>query len=397
MVTGLGLTQILAFGSSYYLPAVLAGPIAADTGWPLTWVIAGLSLGLLVAGAVSPRVGRAIDDNGGRAVLAMSSVLLAAGLAAIGLAGTLPVFLAGWLVIGAGMGMGLYDAAFGTLGRLYGRRSRSAIAVLTLFGGFASTICWPLSAWLVEAFGWRGACLAYAGLHLALALPIHLLVVPRTPAHPASGDRAVVQSAVAEPLLPRAHMLPFALLALCITLSSFLSSVIAVNMLLILQERGLELAAAVGLGMLIGPAQVGARVVETLFGRHYHPIWTKTASVLLMAGGLALMLAGSPLVAAGLVLYGAGIGIESIARGTLPLALFGERRYAALLGRLAMPSLLAQALAPLLGAWAMQRGGAGLTLSALTGLAFANVAFVVLLFAATRPLRVVKPSLGSTP
>jgi len=162
----LGVTQIFAWGSSYYLPAVLAKPIAADTGWSLSWVVGGLSLGLLVAGLVSPWVGRAIARSGGRPVLALSAGLLAAGLSALALAHSLPAFLIAWLLVGLGMGAGLYDPAFATLGRLYGHGGRSAITTLTLFGGFASTVCWPLSAFLDAHLGWRGACLVYAGFQL---------------------------------------------------------------------------------------------------------------------------------------------------------------------------------------------------------------------------------------
>jgi MFS family permease len=149
VITALGLAQILAWGSSYYLPAVVAKPVAMATGWPLAWIVGGLSLGLLVAGLVSPHVGDMIERHGGRPVLAASSGLLALGLIGLALAPNLPTYLASWLVIGLGMGAGLYDAAFATLGRLYGQEARVAIATLTLFGGFASTACWPLSAFLV--------------------------------------------------------------------------------------------------------------------------------------------------------------------------------------------------------------------------------------------------------
>ena len=153
IISVLGVTQIFAWGSSYYLPAVLAKPIAVDTGWSLPWVVGGLSLGLLIAGLVSPLVGRAIARRGGRPVLAVSAGLLAAGLSALALAHSLPAFLAAWLLVGLGMGAGLYDPAFATLGRLYGRGGRSAITTLTLFGGFASTVCWPLSAFLDAHLG----------------------------------------------------------------------------------------------------------------------------------------------------------------------------------------------------------------------------------------------------
>ena len=141
---------------------MLAAPIVADTGWSLGWVVGGVSIGLLVAGLIAPRVGAIIERRGGRPVLAASSLLYAAGLAGIGLAPTLPVYLLAWVVLGGGMGTGLYDAVFAALGKLYGKEARTPITNLTLFGGFASTVCWPLSAFLAESVGWRGACLIYA-------------------------------------------------------------------------------------------------------------------------------------------------------------------------------------------------------------------------------------------
>ena len=152
VITVLGSLQILSWGSTFYLPAVLARPIAQDTGWPYAVVVAGLSVGLLVAGLVSPRTGRAIAQHGGRPVLASGSVLLALGLLIIGTAQNYIWYFAGWAVLGAGMGAGLYDAAFASLGALYGKAARGAITSVTLFGGFASTVCWPVSAYLVAPF-----------------------------------------------------------------------------------------------------------------------------------------------------------------------------------------------------------------------------------------------------
>ena len=165
----------------FYLPAVLAGPVAQDTGWPLAWVVGGLTLGLLVAALASPHVGTVIERHGGRPVLALAPLLLAAGLVVLAVAPILPIYLAGWLVLGLGMGCGLYDPAFATLGRLYGAEARPAITTLTLWGGFASTVCWPLSGFLVAHVGWRGTCLAYAGLHLVVTLPLVLGLVPGVP------------------------------------------------------------------------------------------------------------------------------------------------------------------------------------------------------------------------
>ena len=238
MIAALGVIQILAWGSSYYLLAVLAAPIAADTGWPYPWVIAGVSLGLLVAGLVSRRVGRVIDARGGRPVLAAAAVLLAAGLAMLAAAPNVPVYLAAWVVLGAGMGAGLYDAAFSTLGRLYGHGARGAITALTLWGGFASTVCWPLSALLVETVGWRGTCLAYAGLHLAVTLPLAWLALPReTPASP--------PAPIPPPPRPtrpdrrsRSRALVFGLLAVILTTAGAIAALWSVHLIAILQAGG---------------------------------------------------------------------------------------------------------------------------------------------------------------
>ena len=176
VVGAFGVAQILGWGTSFYLPAVFAPPIVFETGWSLGLVVSGTSIGLLVGGLISPKVGETIARLGGRPVLCASSLLFAAGLTAIALAPTIAIYLMAWVVIGLGMGMGLYDAAFAALGQRYGREARGPITTLTLFGGFASTICWPLSAFLIEHTGWRMACLIYAGLHLLLALPLQFAV-----------------------------------------------------------------------------------------------------------------------------------------------------------------------------------------------------------------------------
>ena len=374
VIAALGVTQILAWGSTYYLPAVLAGPIARDTHWPLTWVVGGLSLGLLVAALISPRVGQTIEKHGGRGMLAASAVAIGLGQIGLALAPNLGVFIAAWLVIGLGMGAGLYDAAFATLGRLYGRDARATITTLTLFGGLASTICWPLSAALVEGLGWRGTCLVYAATQLGGALPLYLFVIPRDvpPATSAGEARGVNAPPVLQPSIPL-----LILLAAALTLASSLSSLVSVHLLTFLQAGGLTLAAAVSLGALVGPSQVAARAVELAIARYHHPVWTKLVSASCVAVGLSTLWTGLPVLPAALGLYGAGIGLESIARGTLPLALFGAAGYATLMGRLAMPSLLAQAAAPWVGALLTEAVGAHGTLGVLASAALVNVLLAI--------------------
>jgi len=377
VVGALGLAQILAWGSSYYLIAVLARPIDEDTGWGLPWIVGGLSIGFLVSGLVSPRVGSLIERFGGRPVLAGSAVLLAVGFAVLAAAPNIPVYVAGWCVLGAAMGAGLYDPAFATLGRIYGEQARGAITMLTLYGGFASTVCWPLSAVLVEQVGWRGACVAYGVIALAVILPLYVFGLPREQAVPAPAPGAARAGGV---VLSARMRVAFWLLAVNFTLASVIMTVVSVHLLTLLQARGVELAVAVALGALIGPSQVGARLIEAAIGRRFHPVWTLIASNVLAAGGLGLMFGDPSLAAAGLLLYGSGSGIRSIARGTLPLALFGREGYPSLMGRLAMPTLLAQAASPSLGAVLLDRMGPDVTLWVLAaGAAFTIIASLPLL------------------
>jgi predicted MFS family arabinose efflux permease len=385
IIPALGVTQILAWGSSYYLLAVLAKPIASDTGWSLSWVVAGLSLGLLIAGLISPLVGRQIHRRGGRPVLAASALLLGFGLLGLALAPNLAAFIAAWIAIGLGMGSGLYDAAFSTLGRLYGHAARQHITTLTLFGGLASTACWPLSAFLVTELGWRGACATYAGIQLLFSLPLYLTAIgDRNSPSWVEADKSVAGRVAAQ---PHARLrLIFVLLAVAIMISSMLTTVISVHLMTLLQSRGISLGAAVALGAMIGPAQVGARFTEMLISRYHHPIWTKMASVTFMALGLGLFWAGIPIIAVALVLYGAGIGLESIARATLPLALFGAANYAPTMGRLAMPSLIAQAAAPSLGAILITWLGVEGALGAVAIVALGNFALGLVLSATAAPL-----------
>jgi MFS family permease len=381
LIAVLGFTQCLAWGSSYYLLAVLAKPIAADTGWPLTWVVGGLSLGLLIAGCASPAMGRAIERFGGRPVLAGGSVVLALGLLGLGISAHLLIYFAAWAILGLGMAVGLYDAAFATLGRLYEAQARRLIIHLTLIGGFASTLAWPLSAFFVETWGWRGACFAYAGMHLALGLPMHLLLLPAEARRAVAASRPTEAPAEAEsvpgtdtPWSRRRYVVLVWMLAVNFTLQAVIAAVLSVHLLTILQQFGLELGAAVALGTLVGPSQVGGRLLEVAFGRHVHPVWTAVAASLFVFGGLTLLLVVPPVAMAGaLVLYGAGNGIKTIVKGTLPLALFGASGYAALMGRLAMPTLLAQAVAPTLMAVTLAGSRPERLVALLASVAFLNV------------------------
>jgi hypothetical protein len=245
-----------------------------------------------------------------------------------------------------------------------------------LFGGFASTVCWPLSALFVEHFGWRGACLAYAAINLCVVLPLYLFGVPREEQR-SPPVRLAGEPRVSARWQRAGDRSAFVTLAIGLTLTAVISTVISVHVLALLQARGLTLAGAVSLGALIGPSQVGARVLEAAFARRNHPIWSLLIATIVVAIGICMLLGPASIVGAGLVLYGAGGGIRSIARGTVPLALFGRDGYAVLIGRLAMPILIAQSASPSLGALLMGHLGADMTIAVLAGAAVFNILLVL--------------------
>lgn len=352
-VSALGVIEIFAWGTSFYLIAVLAGPISAETGWSGAIVSSGVSLGLLVSGLSATFVGKSIEAHGGRPVLAAGMVLLACGLALLGLSRSLPAYYLAWAVMGGGMACGLYDAAFSTLGRIFGRDARSAITQLTLWGGFASTVCWPLSAWLVESLGWRSACFAYAGFHLAVTLPLALCALPYAVRPITNGPSQKV--ALADPV-PVTDV-RFVCLATAGVVLAMLSTIWSVHFVTILTASGYTIAAAIGIGTLIGPAQVGARVLEMMGRGRHHPVWTMLAAATAVFAGFLGLLLGMP-AAIAMIAYGAGNGLWSIARGALPLSVFGSEGYARTMGRLATPMLISSAAAPFVGAWMIDVLGA---------------------------------------
>lgn len=376
----LGIAQILSWGSSYYLLAVLAKPISADTGWPLPWIVGGGSIGLLCSGIAAPFVGRMIDRFGGRPTMAAGSLLIGAGLAIVGTAPSLGLYLVGWAVLGLGMGAGLYDAAFSTLGRIFGASARRAITNVTLFGGFASTVCWPLSALAVDRLGWRGACLAYAAVQVMAVAPALFALLPREVAKPPRDPSAAAGSAA----WSARDKTTFATLAAILMLNGAVQTSISVHLLTILQSEGMSLAAAVAVGTLIGPAQVGARVVEMLFGDRLHPTSTLLGAGALVAVGVALLALGSAPAAVAIVLYAAGNGAWSIARGTTPLALFGAARYPIVMGRLAAPNLVVQAASPFAAGLLVTAAGTGPALWVIAVVACSNLVMAFILARSTR-------------
>lgn len=379
----LGLAQTLAWASSYYLPALLAIPMARDLGVSSTQVFAAFSFALVISALLGPRAGRAIDRQGGGPVLAVTNILFALGLVLMATSQEAIQLWLAWAVMGVAMGAGLYDAAFAALVRLYGAEARRAITGITLIAGLASTVGWPLTAWIEIHQGWRAACWVWAGLHLAIGLPLNLLLPRRV--------RSTPTPAASSPPLPIAEIaapnwIAWALSAV-FALVWFISTAMATHLPALLQMQGLGVASALAVAALVGPAQVAGRLLEFGLLRHMHPL--RSAQLACLGhpiGALGLWLVGVPFAWPFAVLHGAGNGVLTIAKGTLPLVLFGSLGYGQRQGWIAAPARLSQALAPLLfGALIEHQGSAALIVSAKLGL-FAALA--LLLISVNTPRRV---------
>jgi predicted MFS family arabinose efflux permease len=340
IILALGTTQTLAWASSMYLPAILADPIARDLGVSSNWVFAAFSVALVLAALLGPRIGRQIDLVGGRSVLSISNLVLAAGLVLLGLTNSIPMLAIAWLLLGIGMGLGLYDAAFAALGRIYGNAARGAITGITLIAGFASTVGWPLTAWGLHTIGWRDTCFAWAAAHILIGLPINWLMLPAV-----TGAKAAVAAAI-KPHIPIDRTM--VLLAFAFAAAWSVTGAMAAHLPRIVEAAGATTTQAVFAGAMIGPAQVLARIAEAGFLSRYHPVVsTRLACLTHPIGAVILAFAGGGAASVFAIFHGAGNGILTIARGTLPLAIFGPENYGYRLGIIGAPARMAQAVAPL--------------------------------------------------
>lgn len=385
-VAALGTTQTLTWASTYYLPAILAVPMANDLGLAPATVFAMFSGALVVAALLGPMAGRAIDRHGGRGVMTLSSLVVAAGLIALAFADGPVMLAAAWLVLGIGMAIGLYDAAFAVLAWIYGSGARGPITGITLIAGFASTIGWPASAVLEAEIGWRSACLVWAGLHLLIGLPINRLLIPAVPE--AADGRATARDEIDAPDPPRHAM---ALLAFTFAAAWFVTGAMAAHLPRLLEATGTTPAAAVALAALVGPAQVAARLVEFGLFRRFHPLVSaRLAAAMHPIGAAAVLAVGTPAAGAFVLLHGGGNGLLTIARGTVPLALFGPIGYGLRQGLLGAPARLTQATAPFLFGLLIDAYGAG-ALAASAALSLAALAALTALRPVRRPASLRKP------
>ncbi|MEI5668923.1 MFS transporter [Bosea sp. CCNWLW174] len=377
LIVALGVTQVAGYGCLYYAFAVLAPAITASLGWSPEWTYGGFAIGLLVGGLVAPIAGRLIDHHGTRLVMTIGSVLAGLSLLALAEARGPVSYIGAMIALEIVSTAVLYDAAFTALTQARGTGARRAISQLTLIGGFASTLFWPLTTALMGSFDWREIYRIYALVQFALCVPLHWLLLPATVrAVPKAGKPADVPAQAPELYLQGpARRSAFILLALAFSLQGFVVSAMSIHMLSLLQGLGLSAVIAVGIGSMVGPSQVAGRLVEMLFGTSLDPVTTAWTSAALMPFGFVLLMLGSTTATlAGLfaVAYGISMGLSSIVRGTVPLRLFGPAGYGAMLGKLSAPGLVVKAAAPLVFAILIERAGlmpGTLLLVILSGLA----------------------------
>ena len=370
----LGVTQILSWGTIFYTPVLMVPLVAAERHWSISFTMGGFSVGLLIAGLGSPFVGRSIDRFGGHVVMTIGSLIGGLGLFLIVYAAHPIAYYAVWMMLGIAMAANLYDSAFATLGRIFGIGARRPITALTLAGGFASTVSWPATHYLIDRVGWQGTYLIYAALLVCIAAPLHAAALPRS-RHEAN---VPVQSGSAAPVkvLPP-YGLPFILVASAFASYAFVPSGLSAHLLAIFARTGIDAGTVVWIGALFGPAQVGARLIEFAFGRNLHPLWVARfalSSLLCAFVMLAFLGVSIGTAAAFALMFGGANGLVTITRGAVPLALFGASSYGHLIGRLAGPFLLVQSAAPLVMAFVIERTSNSAALAVAAG--FATVALI---------------------
>ncbi|MFL6831779.1 MAG: MFS transporter [Xanthobacteraceae bacterium] len=370
----LGVTEILAWGTIFYPPVLTVPLIAQERGWSMTFAMGGFSLALLTAGLVSPRVGMLIDRHGGHRVMSIGSLLAALGLALIVYADHPAAYLAVWMLLGVATAATLYDPAFATLGRIFGIAARRPITALTLAGGFASTVSWPVTHLLLNAVGWRGTYLVYAAVLALVAAPLHAFALPRTRTDAAARSDQPAQAPIT--VLPPTGW-PFLLVAAAFAAYAFVPSGLSAHLLAIFARAGIDAATVVAIGALFGPAQVAARICELMVARRIHPLFVARFAVAMLLAAFALLaLFGLSVAtaAAFAVMFGMANGLLTIARGAVPLALFGAAGYGHLMGRIGGPYLVMQAIAPLVLAFVAERAADPTVLAVVA--AFAAISFI---------------------
>ena len=362
-VTVVGAAQVISHAGAYYLPAVMAVPASIELSISSATVYAGLSLALAVSGLAGPTAGKLVDRFGGRPVLIASNLLLAAGLSLLALAQGLGLLLLAYAVLGLGMATGMFEVAFAAIVRIFGKKSHNALVGVTMVAGFASVAGWTISVFVEARYGWRGVCWFWAAMNVLVALPLNMFI-PRASDNVDTAAPAETHNQTAQPSAvvhdPKREKYITVLLAFVFASSGFISMGMMSHLPRLLEGVGVPLAIAFSIGALVGPAQITGRILDFTFLRRLHPlIGTRIAAVAHPLGIAVLVVLGAPFAALFVILHGLGNGILIIARGTLPLALFGPQGFGRRQGWLTMPAKFAQAIAPFTFGLALTQWGTG--------------------------------------
>lgn len=375
------ITQVLGWGALFYPPGLTMPHIAAAHGWSLAQALLGFSIGLGVSGLTSPFSCHLVERHGGHYVMAGGALIGALGLLILPLADQYWLYLAGWVLLGIAMACTLYDPAFTALTRIFGASSRRAITLVTFVGGLASTFSWPTTQMLIAHGGWRSVYFVFAGVMAFIVAPLYAFALPRNAiyaAPPVAEGAAPVKTAA---IIPSIGM-PFLLVAAGFAAHAIMQSGTLAHLLTILQRGGIDAGTAVMIGALFGPAQVLTRIADFMSGGRLHPLWLVRIAMALMACAFILLVAAgiSPAVATVFALmFGAANGVVTIARGALPLTLFGAVGYGRVVGRIARPAQICQALSPFALAYVIDRWSGQVALELLIGVALLALACFVLL------------------
>lgn len=340
----LGFNMTLYYATSFYVPSVMNQAVAETLGVSTTVLLGSFTLALLAQAALMPAVGRRIDRLGGLAVLPAAPILTAAGLVLCAFSQGVTLWYCGWLVIGLGLSCGTLDAVYASVGRQLGSEARPVIVGVTVLAGFASAVAWPTGIWLLGLIGWRHTLLLYAAVQMLVILPVTLWVFPKAlpPAPPAAKPGK-------DAPLPQGGEPGWVWLALNFTLIAAVNSMISVHILALLYGFGFGATEVVTASALYGPAQVAARSFDVLGGKRFSPFSGAVVSAVMIPLAILLLLLGAPAVV-GTVVIGIGTGMFTVARGALPLHVWGPAGYPVRIGRLARWIFLATALTPTLAA-----------------------------------------------
>lgn len=366
LLCGLVLTRLIGWGTTFYSPSVLVQALDRELKLNAEIVFGGITILLVTGALVAPAIGRVLDREGTRRSMCVGAIICALGFVVLALAQGPVSYLASWFVIGLGHAMSLANVGNVTVAQLMGERTRRVIGLMMLVTGLASSLFWPLTAILMDAFGWRTTVFIFAAMQIVIVLPIYA-AVPRYRGHPTPSEGTPMPISAAETgrVAPGQRRLAFWLTAFAFSASGLVSWGLPLHLITLFQEGGLTQAEAVWIATLGGPATIAARAIDATLGERL-PVERVALFGLLLGPLCCLMLPFLPmgLAAAGLfvVLLNAALGVISVARATLPLSLFGRRGFAVMLGQLTVPQNIAFAAAPLLFAVLIERLGADRTL-----------------------------------